>query len=63
MRSIRRRALRGGRSRVALLQTQVNERLKLALRETEQARRQIARGKSGAAALALRTLARQLDAG
>jgi hypothetical protein len=41
----------------------VNERLKLALRETEQARRQIARGKSGAAALALRTLARQLDAG
>src|SRR5262245_26332701 len=40
----------------------VNERLKLALRETEQARRQIARGKSGAAALALRKLARQLDA-
>jgi hypothetical protein len=40
-----------------------NERLKLALRETEQARRQIARGKSGAAALALRKLARQLDAG
>jgi hypothetical protein len=41
----------------------VNERLKLALRETEQARRQIARGKSGAAALALRKLARGLDAG
>jgi hypothetical protein len=41
----------------------VNERLKLALRETEQARRQIARGKSVAAALALRKLARQLDAG
>ena len=41
----------------------VSERLKLALRETEQARRQIARGKSGAAALALRKLARQLDAG
>jgi len=41
----------------------VNERLKLALRETEQARLQIARGKSGAAALALRKLARQLDAG
>jgi hypothetical protein len=40
-----------------------NERLKLALRETEQARLQIARGKSGAAALALRKLARQLDAG
>jgi hypothetical protein len=40
----------------------VNERLKLALRETEQARLQIARGKSGAAALALRKLARQLDA-
>ncbi len=41
----------------------VSERLKLALRETEHARRQIARGKSGAAALALRKLARQLDAG
>ncbi len=41
----------------------VNERLKLALRETEQARIQIARGKSGAAAVALRKLARQLDAG
>lgn len=41
----------------------VNERLKLALRETEQARLQIARGKSGAAAIALRKLARQLDAG
>jgi len=41
----------------------VSERLKLALRETEQARRQIARGKSGSAALALRKLARQLDAG
>jgi hypothetical protein len=40
-----------------------NEKLKLALRETEQARLQIARGKSGAAALALRKLARQLDAG
>jgi hypothetical protein len=41
----------------------VNERLKLALRETEQARLQITRGKSVAAALALRKLARQLDAG
>src|SRR5262249_7133145 len=40
----------------------VNERLKLALRETEQARRQNARGKSRAAALSLRKLARQLDA-
>jgi len=40
----------------------INERLKLALRETEQARRQIARGKSVAAALSLRKLARQLDA-
>ena len=40
----------------------VNERLKLALRETEQARRQIARGKAVAAALSLRKLARQLDA-
>jgi hypothetical protein len=40
----------------------INERLKLALRETEQARRQIARGKSGAAAMGLRKLARQLDA-
>ncbi|HEU0179323.1 MAG TPA: hypothetical protein VFV58_34090 [Blastocatellia bacterium] len=41
----------------------VNERLKLALRETEQARLQIARGRPVAAALALRKLARQLDAG
>jgi hypothetical protein len=41
----------------------VNERLKLALRETEQARLQIARGKPSVAALALRKLARQLDAG
>jgi hypothetical protein len=41
----------------------VNERLKLALRETERARLQITRGKSVAAALALRKLARQLDAG
>jgi hypothetical protein len=41
----------------------VNERLKLALRETEQARLQIAHGKPGAAAIALRKLARQLDAG
>ncbi|HEY6400656.1 MAG TPA: hypothetical protein VI479_04565 [Blastocatellia bacterium] len=41
----------------------VNERLKLALRETELARLQIARGKPGAAALVLRKLARQLDAG
>jgi hypothetical protein len=41
----------------------INDRLKLALRETEQARRQIARGKPVAAALALRKLARQLDAG
>jgi hypothetical protein len=41
----------------------VNERLKLALRETEQARLLIARGKPGAAALALRKLAHQLDAG
>lgn len=40
----------------------INERLKLALRETEQARLQIARGKPGAAALVLRKLARQLDA-
>lgn len=50
-------------SRLVTDTDKVNERLKLALRETEQARRQIARGKSGAAALALRTLARQLDAG
>jgi hypothetical protein len=41
----------------------VNERLKLALRETEQARLQIARGKPGAAVISLRKLARQLDAG
>jgi len=41
----------------------INERLKLALRETEQARLQIARGKPVAAGLALRKLARQLDAG
>lgn len=42
----------------------VNERLKLALRETEQARLQITHGKSSVAALAaLRKLARQLDAG
>src|SRR5262249_47350795 len=41
----------------------VNERLKLALRETEQAKQQIARGKPAVAALALRKLARQLDAG
>src|SRR4030095_3874222 len=40
----------------------INERLKLALRETEQARRQIARGKSVAAALSLRKLARQIAA-
>jgi len=41
----------------------INERLRLALRETEQARQQIARGKSSAAVLALRKLAHQLDAG
>jgi len=41
----------------------VNDRLKLALRETEQARLQIARGKPGVAVLALRKLARQLDTG
>jgi hypothetical protein len=41
----------------------INERLKLALRETEQARLQIARGKPVAAGLALRKLAHQLDAG
>lgn len=41
----------------------INERLKLALRETEQARLLIARGKHIAAALALRKLAHQLDAG
>ncbi|MBO0859824.1 MAG: hypothetical protein J2P21_15445 [Chloracidobacterium sp.] len=40
----------------------INERLRLALRETEQARQQIARGKSSAAVLALRKLAHQLDA-
>ena len=40
----------------------VNERLKLTLRETEQARGAIARGRLSAAALALRKLARQLDA-
>jgi hypothetical protein len=41
----------------------ISERLRLALRETEQARLQITRGKSSAAALALRKLAHQLDAG
>jgi hypothetical protein len=41
----------------------VNEKLKLALRDTELARSQIARGKPVAAALVLRKLARQLDAG
>src|SRR5215475_5554418 len=41
----------------------INERLRLALRETEQARLQITRGKSSAAVLALRKLAHQLDAG
>jgi hypothetical protein len=41
----------------------INERLKLALRETEQARQLIARGKPNAATTALRKLAHQLDAG
>jgi hypothetical protein len=41
----------------------VNERLKLALRETEQAKQQIARGKPAVAVAALRKLTRQLDAG
>ena len=41
----------------------INERLKLTLRETEQSRVAISRGKIGAAVFALRKLARQLDAG
>ena len=40
----------------------VNERLKLTLREMEQARGAIARGRLSAAALTLRKLTRQLDA-
>ncbi len=40
----------------------LNERLKLALRETDQTRGAIARGKLVAATIALRKLARQLDA-